>query len=197
MVTVNYRHPNLDKHTGRFLPLKKGEKPPKMLAMEAELGIRFEDDYADRYLGGDMGQTVFARRWQVSKNRIFDQNPNATRRSWSTMLGLVKRNAGHTIPDLQKKNVCEGCGKAGIPLERAHWIERRNNGQNESWNIAKLCPNCHTLLDRNDPSITEIVRRVLLARVVKKIVQRESENASFADHLLSVCTAIVLHRKKA
>ena len=197
MAAIHFAYPNLDKHTGRFLPLKKGEKPPKMLAMEKELGIRFEDDYEDRYLGGEIGQTVFARRWQVSKNRIFDQNPNAARRSWSTMLGLMKRNAEHATSDSQKRNPCEGCGMHDIPLERAHWIERKYNGRNESWNIAKLCPNCHSLLDRGDPSITEIVRRALFARVVKKIVQQESEDVSFPDHLLSVCSAIILHRKKA
>lgn len=192
---MNAYYPPLDKNTGRFLPLRKGQKPPKMLAMEKELEVQFEHDYRTRYLSGDMGQAVFAQRWGVSKNRIFDQNPNAARRSWSTMLGLQKRDAKQTISYTPKKNSCEGCGVSDIPLENAHWIERSKGGAHESWNLAKLCPNCHTLLDRHDQSITEIVRKSLLARVVKKLVQTDSDNASFPARLLSVCTAIISYRK--
>ena len=77
-----------DPKTKQFLPIPKGEKPPKMKIMEKELGVNFEDDYREKYLNGDFGQKRFATRWRVKKSQIFSRSMRGGRRSWIQMLDL-------------------------------------------------------------------------------------------------------------
>jgi hypothetical protein len=191
-------HPGYDPPTGHFLPLKAGEKPPKMLKMEQELQVKFEDDYENLVLSGKMGQLLFARRWNVAKNQIFLTSPNARRRSWIQILKLPKynlRNASAQPEAPSERPACEACGARNVPLEKAHWLEHRNGGPYQSWNLAKLCRNCHTNLDRGEASTTEIVRRELLARVVRKMVEAEGDSPKFKEELLERCHTILFSRR--
>lgn len=82
---------NLDSKTGQFLPIPKGQKPPKMIEMEKKLGLDFKQDFYENYFNGELGQKRFAQRWGVSKNLIFANNLRGGRRSWVQILDLEKK----------------------------------------------------------------------------------------------------------
>ncbi len=185
---------NLDPKTGRFLPVSKGEKPPKMLYMEKVLGIKFEDDYNEKYLHGNIGQKLFARRWEVSKNLIFANNLRGGRRSWVQMLNLAKKSYRKLEQVKEENKGCEICGEKNIALDKAHWKENVEGGSSKSNNILNLCPNCHRRLDRNDIQTIEKGRSVLLFREVKRIFDNKITKDT-PQELLSLCEHIILNRK--
>jgi len=101
---MNKYYKKIDPKTGRFLPLKKGEKSEKMLKKEIELGIKFENDYKKLYLTGELSQRKFSRRWGASKNLIFGRNLRGGRRSWEQMLNLSSNNksVGGNVSPLER-----------------------------------------------------------------------------------------------
>ncbi|MDD5759880.1 MAG: HNH endonuclease [Desulfobulbaceae bacterium] len=185
---------NLDPKTGRRLPVPKGEKPPRMKIREAELGVKFEDDYREQYLSGKLGQKRFTERWGV-KNRwqIFSQNPNARRRSWTTMLNLpLLGQVEFIIPEKTKRPSCEICGRSDVTLDKAHWIDAAAGGPELFWNIVSLCPNCHRQVDVDKiPQAIEAMKKAVLSRAVKRLVETESDSPDFKDRLLKVCESII------
>lgn len=185
---------NLDPKTGQFLPIPKGQKPPKMLDMEKKLGLDFEQDYYENYINGQLGQKRFAQRWGVSKNLIFANNLRGGRRSWVKMLDLEKRSS-QVIKNSFVSSIpsCEICGEQ-MSLDSAHWKEYTKGGSMEANNILNLCPNCHRKLDRGDKDIVEKGREILLFREVQKIFnQRITEKTP--KELLELCSRIILERR--
>lgn len=185
---------NLDPNTGQFLPIPKGQKPPKMLDMEKKLGLDFKQDYFDNYLNGNLGQKRFAQRWGVSKNLIFANNLRGGRRSWVQMLDLEKKNTQVTensfasiIPR------CEICGEK-VSLDGAHWKEHTKGGSTKADNILKLCPNCHRKLDRGDKETVEKGREILLFRESQKIFSQKITEKTQKE-LLDLCSRIILERR--
>jgi hypothetical protein len=65
------------------------------------------------------------------------------------------------------------------------------HGSRKSYNISKICPNCHELLDRGDKSTTEEARKVLLLREVKKLIDNTKDDKVLRDKLLILCKAII------
>lgn len=191
---MNY--PKLDPINGRFLATPKGQKTPKMLFMEKELGVKFEDDYKNQYLSGRLGQKRFATRWSSSKGLIFANNLRGGRRSWVEMLELPRRDES-AVAGLNKKvgPICECCGEKVPSLDGAHWVERANGGTAEPSNIAKLCPNCHRKLDRDDLKTTEDVRAALLYRVSKNILDNSGDKIKTKSELVEKVTPIIMHRR--
>jgi len=191
---------NLDPKTGRRLPVPKGDKPPRMKIRETELGAKFEDDYREQYLSGKLGQKRFAERWGV-KNRwqIFSQNPNARRRSWTTMLDLPLLGQDElVIPEKSmQRPSCEICGRNDVTLDKAHWIDAAAGGPELYWNIASLCPNCHRQVDVDkDPQAIEAMKKAVLCHAVKRLVETEANSPEFKDKLLAICESIIQRRIK-
>lgn len=168
-----------------------------MLEKEKQLGIKFEDDYKELYLTGEIGQKRFSSRWGVGgKSLIFGRNLRGGRRSWAQMLELP----GYKNSDKNEKAVtslaCEICGKSNVTLENAHWIENSNQGEAKWYNIIKLCPNHHTQLDDSHRATTESVRAALLLRVVKKMLDSRKNEKELKAELLRRVEPIIMHRRK-
>jgi len=185
---------NLDSKTGQFLPIPKGQKPPKMIEMEKKLGLDFKQDFYDNYFNGELGQKRFAQRWGVSKNLIFANNLRGGRRSWVQMLDLEKKDTqfvdNHHISHTPCCEICE----EQVSLDAAHWKENTKGGSTKSDNILKLCPNCHRKLDRGDKDTIEKGREILLFRETQKIFnQKITERTS--TELLDLCSRIILERR--
>lgn len=190
-------YPKLDPKTGRFLPLKKGEKPEKMIGKEIELDIKFEDDYKKLYMTGELGQKRFSKRWGVgNKSLIFGRSHRGGRRSWVQMLDLPTYNNSTEAIAVTPSLMCELCESSDVSLDNAHWVENSNSGDTKSHNILKLCPNCHRKLDRADQDTTENARATLLLRVVKKILNLGYKEKDLKIKLLSQVEPIILHRRK-
>jgi len=77
--------PRRDKTTGKYKATEG--KTKKILDMESVLETTFEDDYRKNYLGGNMSQTQFAKRWRASRSLIFGTGEKT---SWIKRLGLRK-----------------------------------------------------------------------------------------------------------
>lgn len=167
-----------------------------MLEMEKVIGATFENDYKKFYLSGKLGQKRFAKRWNCSKGLIFDNNLRRGRRSWTQMLGLQKRSGEIARkPESETRSQCENCGIEMPSLDGAHWVERINGGSEDSSNIAKLCPNCHRKLDRDHSKTIEDVRKALLYRVSKSIIEKGGEKEKMKKKLVEKITPIILHRR--
>jgi hypothetical protein len=193
---MNNPYRRIDKITGRFLPLAPGEKPPKMLRMEKLLGIKFERDYKELYLTGKLGQKRFANRWYVgNRSLIFSRSMRGGRRSWAEMLGLPLLNSPASVPEDTRKLACEICGETEVPLDNAHWVENKDGGSTKSYNILKLCPNCHRKLDRGDSGTTELARAALLLRVSRKILNNRDADTNIRKELLMRVEPIILNRR--
>lgn len=191
---MNY--PKLDSKTGRFLKTPNGIKTPKMLEMEKQLGVKFEDDYRNLYLSGKLGQKRFATKWNCSKSLIFANNLRGGRRSWVQMLNLPPKYGNvFSGKKISLKPSCECCGEEVVSLDNAHWVENKERGSNNSSNIAKLCPNCHRALDRDDAKIIEGVRAALLYRVSKAIFDRGGNREKIKKELTEKITPIMMHRR--
>lgn len=186
----------LDPKTGRFLATPKGQKTQKMISMEKELGVSFEEDYKNQYLSGKLGQKRFSARWSCSRSLIFSSNLRRGRRSWIQMLELPKKNSELIMGNKGKlKLKCEACGEETISLDGAHWVEKAKRGLDGSSNIAKICPNCHRKLDRNDLKTIEAVRSALMYRVVNGIILKGGSKDVVSLELIEKCTPIIMHRR--
>jgi hypothetical protein len=164
--------------------------------MEKILGTTFENDYKKFYLSGKLGQKRFAKRWGCSKGLIFDNNLRGGKRSWTQMLNLQKRSGVITDKaDIRTRLQCENCNIEILSLDGAHWVERVNGGSEDSSNIAKLCPNCHRMLDRNHSKTIESVRKALLYRVSKSIIEKGGKKEKMMKELVEKITPIILHRR--
>lgn len=178
---------------GQFLSTPQGQKTAKMLEVEGRLGRTLEEDFREYHIEKGWGQKRIAKRWRVQKNLIFATNLRGGRRSWATMLNLpVRRLEQETVPQRSEgAHKCEVCQEFDNYLDNAHWIADRDGGGRQSFNILRLCPNCHRKLDRDDPLTTERAKEILLFREMKRIV--ETGRASKAQ-LVRVCEAIVTRR---
>ena len=187
--------PQLDEETGQFIPVPRGEKPPKMKDMEEKLDMDFIEDYKKNYLNGELGQKRFAQRWGVSRNLIFANNLRGGRRSWVQMLDLEKR--GDSTRQKNKEVETKGCEICGekVSLDKAHWKEHTKGGNTKAENILNLCPNCHRKLDRGDKDTREKGREVLLFREARKIFDKKVTEKT-PKQFLDLCTQIILERRK-
>lgn len=180
----------MDPKTGRFLPVPPGGKPGKMLKMEQKLGVKFQDDYRQYYLSGQMSQRQFARRWDVQRSRIWGRSKTSPK-NWIEMLGLPR--LGQIAPPQSSRPVdkCEVCGASDVSLDEAHWVENAAGGTPHRDNLLDLCPNCHQKLDRGNRETTEKARGALLGREVRKLVQNENDPLQFQQRLLELCRKVL------
>ena len=184
--------------TGQFRPTPLGQKTPKMLEVEARLGRTLEDDFREYYIEKRWGQKRLANRWGVQRNLVFATNLRGARRSWAKMLNLdVRRLNGENTSapsPSDSKLTCEICSAFDTFLDNAHWISNRNGGGTQSYNILRLCPNCHRKLDRDDPATTTQAMEILLFREAKRIIEIGRDSKAKRHELAKVCEAIVTRR---
>ncbi len=179
------------------MPYKRtapGQKTRRMLQVEAQLGRTLEEDYREFYIEKRLGQKRLADRWGVRRNMIFESNKRNRGRGWVEMLGLPVRRVEEEsgILPARPRPACEACSEDSAPLERAHWREARDGGPITPENIVSLCPNCHTLLDRNDdPALIERIRAILLYRAASKCIAK----GCTPDHFILLCRKILKARK--
>ena len=183
--------------TGQFLPTPKGQKTRKMLEVEQELGRTLEEDFREYHIEKRWGQKRIADRWGVPRGLIFSNNLRSRRRCWATMLNLPVRRLEQQA-DLQsrasdRKLTCEVCGRLEN-LEAAHWIRHAEGGGRQSFNILRLCPNCHRKLDRDDPITTERAKEILLFREAKRIIEKGQGSNAKLKELVRVCEAIITRK---
>lgn len=179
---------------GKFLATPKGVKTPKMLEVEKKLGRTLEKDYKENYLNGLLGQKRLANRWGVPRNLIFAKSLRGKRRSWTIMLDLPVKRENLSGNNQKRVKGCEICLKNDVLLDKAHWVDRAKGGSDKSFNILKLCPNCHRKLDTGDQKVMKDACRVLLFREVKKLVEESGDESSRQNRLVEFCQAI-LNRK--
>jgi hypothetical protein len=157
----------------QFKRTPEGEKTDLMRKVEGRIGRPLEEDYVEFYQPGvkGHGQKALADRWRVTRQQIF--GPVAPgRRTWVEMLNLtLKDGAGAKEQFRRASRRCEICGTDDVALENAHWIPRCNGGSTRADNILKLCPNCHTRLDRDDAAIAKRAPEVLLIRAAEAMLQ--------------------------
>lgn len=179
---------------GKFLATPKGVKTPKMLEVEKKLGRTLEKDYKENYLYGPLGQKRLADRWNVPRNLIFAKSLRGKRRSWTKMLNLQVKRENLSESGRNHVKGCEICLKNDVLLDKAHWVDRAKGGSDKSFNILKLCPNCHRKLDTGDQKVIKDACRVLLFREVKKLIEESGDEYSKKNRLVELCRAI-LNRK--
>lgn len=168
-----------------------GQKTVAMLHVETKLGRTLEEDYREFYITQGWGHRRLAKRWGVSHHTIFQSRPRNGFRSWVEMLGLPRRSQQALPPATPRVGpACEACGNDSVPLERAHWLEATNGGSTRQDNTLLLCPNCHTLLDQGDPTLTEKLRAILLHRAASTALN----NAFTPEQLLTTCRRIISAR---
>jgi len=174
----------------QFKPIPDGVKTPKMIQVEQRIGRALEHDYGLNYLHGTMGQKRLALRWGVPRGLIF--GPLAgRRRCWVQRLSLAKKGKP-SVPG-RCENIghgCEICRNTTVQPEAAHWIARRDGGVSSHFNILKLCPNCHTLLDQGDESTTGRTCEILLWRAAESFVSKAERGAQVQRQFLQVCLSI-------
>jgi hypothetical protein len=180
---------------GQFKLTAKGEKTCAMREVEANLGRTLEEDFQEFYVEKGWGQKRIAQRWQTQRPTIFATNKHGGRRSWVQILALPVRRDGGAVAEHQRKTVprsrCEICGDGAPSLDNAHWISAREGGSTVSYNILRLCPNCHRRLDRDDPATMETAKEVLLFRVVKKIIETGPDTEAKRKKLMGVSECIL------
>jgi 5-methylcytosine-specific restriction endonuclease McrA len=151
-----------DRSSGKFKKFEKGEKTPKMLEVEKDLGQTIQEDYNDFYIKQGKGQKALAKRWGVTRLQIFG---NAKRQGWIDILGLKKREGSTTIKRA-KKECCAICKAHDVTIQSAHWIENSKHGPAYAWNLIGLCPNCHDKLDKQkEKEITESCRKLIIHKI--------------------------------
>ena len=182
-------------NTGRFLPTSKGQKTPKMLEVERRLGCSLEEDFKEYHIEKGWGQKRIANRWGVQRNLIFSTYKRGGFRCWAKMLNLPVRRLDQTtdlpIAVSNSKRVCEVCEEFERYLDEAHWISNRDGGGKQSFNILRLCPNCHRKLDRDDPATTKHAKEILLFREAKRIVETGRDSNTKRNELVRICEAII------
>lgn len=87
MDILREQRPERDRITGKYI--STSGKTKKMLKMEKELGVKFEDDYKEKYLGKKMNKSTFAKRWRVSRTLLFDKTLRKYgRKTWVERVSL-------------------------------------------------------------------------------------------------------------
>lgn len=181
-----------------FLRTPEGQKTPKMIEVERRLGRTLEEDFREYHIEKGWGQMRIASRWGVDRNLIFVTNTRGRRRSWVEMLNLpvrrLDKQANQHIREPDQTLTCEVCGEFKQYLDRAHWISATDGGGRQSFNILRLCPNCHRKLDRDDPTTTERAKEILLFREAKRVVETSRDSSAKQKELLKICEAIITRR---
>lgn len=178
------------------MPTPKGVKTPLMLEVEKKLGRTLEEDFEEFYTRKGWGQKRLANRWNVKRATIFGTSMRGGRRCWVDMLGLNARRTSDTGAQEKQRQTksCELCGVQGVELDGAHWVADAAGGSSASYNILKLCPNCHRKLDRDDLEVVGACREVLLYREAKKLIETGKDTAAKRRRLVELSRAI-LHRQ--
>ena len=177
--------------------IPKGQKTSKMLEIEKRLGRTLEEDYHEHYIKEEWGQKKIANRWRVPKGLIFFGNRRTNTPPWTERLGLPVRKQKQTIaPAVAPKNStrCEICGADRVIAHKAHWIANRDGGSTQRFNIIRLCPNHHQLLDGGDPDTTELSKQILLFREAKRIIEDSPDGPERQKELVRVSQAIITRR---
>ena len=177
----------------KFVRTPKGEKTLKMREAEKRIRRTLEKDFQEYYVEKGWGYRKLANRWGVSKDTICTNRGRA--RSWVEMLSLpARREFSETASKTKTTSypTCEICNTSDVGLDEAHWFANAHGGRKKSYNILKLCPNCHRKLDRDDPIMIELCREKLLFREVKKLIE---DNSTTPKRLRNLIEAI-LHRKQ-
>lgn len=181
-----------------FVRTPKGQKTPKMLEVEQHLGRTLEEDFREYHVERGWGQQRIANRWGVRKNQIFCSNPRARNRCWAEMLNLPVRRAKEQsdlpVPEADQRAICEVCEEYGEHFDGAHWISAAAGGGTQSFNMLRLCPNCHRKLDRDDPTTTERAKEALLFREARRILETGRHSKAKQKELVKVCEAIVTRK---
>lgn len=183
-----------NKWTGQFEPTPAGEKTAKMLEVERRLGRTIEEDFAEYYVKKKYGQKRLVQRWGVPRNIVFSMSMRGGRRCWVQMLGLPVRRSGtqdseppHSLPPEE----CEICGADDLPLDGAHWVPVSSRGSNQSYNILRLCPNCHRRLDTGDQNTERAARSALLYRETCKLLDAPLSDSAKKTKLVELASAIM------
>lgn len=178
-----------------FVRTPEGQKTPKMLEVEQRLGRTLEEDFREYHVEKGWGQIRIANRWGVRRNLVFCSNPRTRNRSWAEMLNLpvrrVEEQSDPPPPEADNRVKCEVCEEHEEHFDGAHWISARAGGGTQSFNILRLCPNCHRKLDRDDPTTTERAKEVLLFREARRILETGRDSNAKQKELVKVCEAIV------
>jgi hypothetical protein len=125
----------------------------------------------------------------ASSTSDFHSNHRGDRgQSWVSKLGLPKKPK-HSAA--LAKFRCEICGNDEVKPHNAHWIADKDGGGTQRFNILRLCPNCHWKLDRDDPTIRERAREILLFRESKRIIETGRDSPEKQKELMRVCQAII------
>jgi hypothetical protein len=142
-----------DPKTGRFQPTPKGQKTKKMLEVERRLGRTLEEDFREYHIDKGWGQKRIADRWGMPRGLIFHSNHRIRSQSWVAKLNLpVRRDSISSTSSNRAGFRCELCGHDAVNSHRAHWIADKDGGRTQRFNIIRLCPNHHQLLDADDPA---------------------------------------------
>jgi 5-methylcytosine-specific restriction endonuclease McrA len=169
-----------------------------MLEVERRLGRTLEEDFREYYVEKGWGQLRIANRWGVDRNLIFETSTRGRKRSWIEMLSLPVRRSDEqaNLCDREPEQTlaCEVCGEFDQYLDRAHWISAAGGGGRQSFNILRLCPNCHRKLDRDDPATTERAKETLLFREAKRVVETGQDSIAKKKEMLRICEAIIIRR---
>jgi hypothetical protein len=185
---------------GLFVRTPKGQKTPKMLEVERRLGRTLEEDFRDCYVEKGWGQIRLAKKWGVPRNLVFFSSERNGSRSWVEMLNLPVRRgeeqSDSPASEADHRLKCEVCEEHGEHFDEAHWISATAGGGTQSFNILRLCPNCHRKLDRNDPTTTERAKEVLLFREVRRILETGRDSDAKQKELVKVSEAIVTRKVK-
>lgn len=186
------------KHTSRFQRTPEGQKTPKMVEVERRLGRTLNEDFREYYLEKGWGQRRLSKRWGVLPNTVFVSRPRNGFRCWAEILNLTVRRTDEQMSvnsaASERTLTCEVCEEFETHLDRAHWISNEEGGGTQSFNILRLCPNCHRKLDRDDSATTERAREILLLREAKRIIETGRDSATKQKDLVRVCQAIITRR---
>jgi 5-methylcytosine-specific restriction endonuclease McrA len=168
-----------------------------MLEIEKRLGRTLEEDYQEHYIKDEWGQKKIANRWRVPKGLIFFGNRRTNTPPWTERLGLPVRKQKQAVAPAvasQNRTGCEICGADRVIAQRAHWIAHKDGGSTQRFNIIRLCPNHHQLLDGGDPETTELARQILLSREAKRIIEAGTDSPEKQKELVRVSQAIITRR---
>jgi hypothetical protein len=176
----------------KFVRTAPGEKTSKMLEVENHIGQALEEDFNEYYVLKGWGYRRLAKRWGVSHNVICVSRKRNGFRCWVEVLNLpARRGASDKDGPNMVNPACEVCGANEVGLDEAHWLADKDGGSAKSYNILKLCPNCHRKLDNDEAATIELCREKLLFREVKKMIEN---NSATPKHLRNLVEAI-LHRR--
>ena len=165
-----------------------------MLEIQNRLGCTLEEDYDRQYIKGDCSQRQLAYRWRHPRHLIFHSNHRGDRtQSWVSKLGLPKKPKHSAVSAVSHgaKSRCEICGNDEVKPHNAHWIANKHGGGTQRFNIIRLCPNHHQLLDKGDAATTARSQEILLFRESRRIIETGPDGSAKQKDLVRVCQAII------